>query len=182
MTSLNSDVQFLIAADHEILAAKIAKEEGFKYVAISSEVSPQIKFRERTTAVCTEIYLLPIVRNYVDHFISGFKVPPKRVDFMCSDGGLRHTSKFSGNTALLSGPAGGMVGVGKSCFETFKRTPVIGFDMVSLLKQSRFSTANEIARVEQVQISVALTASISNFKLRSLRGERLYRQCWRFPL
>ena len=110
--------------------AELAKEEGFLHVAISSEVSPQIKYRERSTAVCTEIYLLPIVRNYVDTFLSNFKIPPKRLDFMCSDGGLRSSDKFSGNAALLSGPAGGVVGIAKSCFEKSEMKPIIGFDMV----------------------------------------------------
>ncbi len=115
--------------DHEKRVAELAEEEGFDYIAISSDVSPQIKFRERSTAVCTEIYLLPIVRNYVDQFMSSFSTPPKRVDFMCSYGGLRTAQKFSGNAALLSGPAGGVVGIAKSCFETVKKTPIIGFDM-----------------------------------------------------
>lgn len=48
---------------------------------------------------------------------------------MCSDGGLRSSDKFSGNAALLSGPAGGVVGIAKSCFEKVEQKAIIGFDM-----------------------------------------------------
>jgi 5-oxoprolinase (ATP-hydrolysing) len=122
----------LTTSDHEKQVAEIAKEEGFVHIAISSEVSPQIKYRERATAVCTEVYLLPVVRNYVGNLLSNFEKPPKRLDFMCSDGGLRSADKFSGNAALLSGPAGGVVGIAKSCFETSEKIPIIGFDMVRI--------------------------------------------------
>jgi len=121
--------KILFFTDHEKRVAELAQEAGFTHIAISSEVSPQVKFRERSAAVCTEIYLLPIVRNYVDNFLSSFKTPPKRVDFMCSDGGLRSSDKFSGNAALVSGPAGGVVGIAKSCFDSTERKPIIGFDM-----------------------------------------------------
>lgn len=117
--------------DHERIVATLAEEEGFEFIAISSDLSSQIKLLRRSTAVCSESYLTPIVRRYVDGFLSGFKIRPHRVDFMCSDGGLKQAEKFSGNAALLSGPAGGVVGVARSCYDASEGTAVIGFDMVS---------------------------------------------------
>lgn len=57
-------------------------------------------------------------------------MPPRRVEFMASDGGLRKAHKFTGNAALLSGPAGGVVGVARSCFDAKDPRALIGFDMV----------------------------------------------------
>lgn len=115
--------------DHENEVAEVARQLGFKYVTTSSEISPTIKFLRRSTSVCSEAYLYPIIRRYVENFESGFKIQPKRVEFMCSDGGLKQAQKFRGNEALLSGPAGGVVGIAKSCFDETVGTPLIGFDM-----------------------------------------------------
>lgn len=76
--------------------------------------------------------MYPVIRNYIESFEEGFEKLPARVEFMCSDGGLREATKFKGNEALLSGPAGGVVGIARSCFDDEERTPIIGFDMVSL--------------------------------------------------
>lgn len=120
-----------IFPDHEKQVLELAKEEGFQFASASSDISPHIKILRRATSVCSEAYLYPIIRRYVDNFQSGFKVLPKRVEFMCSDGGLRPADKFSGNEALLSGPAGGVVGIARSCYDKAEGTAVIGFDMVS---------------------------------------------------
>ncbi|EAT87939.2 hypothetical protein SNOG_04179 [Parastagonospora nodorum SN15] len=66
---------------------------------------------------------------YVADFQAGFHILPKRVEFICSDGSLRNAGKFGGNDALLSGPAGGVVGIAKSCYDMEDQTPIIGFDM-----------------------------------------------------
>ncbi|KAF4468281.1 hydantoinase b oxoprolinase [Fusarium albosuccineum] len=113
--------------DHEHAVAAIAREVGFKFVSISSETSPTIKYLRRSTSVCSEAYLYPVVRRYLKDFESGFEVLPKRVEFMCSDGGLKDSTKFRGNEALLSGPAGGVVGIAKSCYDG--GDALIGFDM-----------------------------------------------------
>ncbi|SCN98004.1 related to 5-oxoprolinase [Fusarium fujikuroi] len=114
--------------DHERMVARIAKDVGFIFVTISSETSPLINFLRRSNSTCSEAYLYPIIRRYVDNFEAGFRIPPQRVDFMCSDGGLKLSDKFRGNEALLSGPAGGVVGTAK-CFDVNEGTPLIGFDM-----------------------------------------------------
>lgn len=115
--------------DHELQVAAIAREIGFRYVTTSSEISPAIKLLRRSNSVCSEAYLYPIVQQYIADFERGFSVLPQRVEFMCSDGGLRSASKFRGNEALLSGPAGGVVGIAQSCFNPADKTPLIGFDM-----------------------------------------------------
>ncbi|KAF4945616.1 hypothetical protein FGADI_11797 [Fusarium gaditjirri] len=117
-----------IFPDHEKLVAQIAKEIGFRFITISCETSPAINFLKRSNSTCSEAYLYPIIRRYIDEFQSGFMVPPQRVEFMCSDGGLKQADRFRGNEALLSGPAGGVVGTAK-CFDVDDGTPVIGFDM-----------------------------------------------------
>ncbi|CAK7199350.1 hypothetical protein SEUCBS139899_002028 [Sporothrix eucalyptigena] len=115
--------------DHEQLAGRLAAEEGFEVVSLSSAVSPRIKIVRRATAVCLDAYLSPVVRAYVDGFFAGFEVPPQRVEFMASDGGLRPAHALTGNAALLSGPAGGVVGVARSCYDAGDPRALIGFDM-----------------------------------------------------
>ncbi|SPO04362.1 related to 5-oxoprolinase [Cephalotrichum gorgonifer] len=114
---------------HENLVAEIAREVGFEYVTTSSETSPSIKFLNRSNSTCSEAYLYPVVKRYVDGFEGGFKVLPKRIEFMGSDSGLKTARKFRGNEALVSGPAGGVVGIARSCFDADDGTPLIGFDM-----------------------------------------------------
>ncbi|KAL2210539.1 hypothetical protein CC79DRAFT_1355222 [Sarocladium strictum] len=115
--------------DHENIVADIARNLGFEYVTISSETSPSIKLLNRSTSTCSEAYLYPVIQRYIQSFQSGFKTLPQRIDFMCSDGGLKKADKFRGNEALLSGPAGGVVGIAKSCYNSDEGTPLIGFDM-----------------------------------------------------
>ncbi|CAG8950620.1 hypothetical protein HYFRA_00002829 [Hymenoscyphus fraxineus] len=118
-----------IFPDHELEVLSIAKEVGFEFATASSAISSHIKILRRATSVCSEAYLYPIIRRYVDNFQSGFKILPQRVEFMCSDGGLRQAQKFSGNEALLSGPAGGVVGIARSCYDEEEKSAIIGFDM-----------------------------------------------------
>lgn len=115
--------------DHEEQVAQMARDIGFKFVTLSSEISPSIKLLNRSNSTCSEAYLYPVIRQYVENFQDGFKTLPQNVEFMCSDGGLKHAKKFRGNEALLSGPAGGVVGIARSCFDEEDKTPLIGFDM-----------------------------------------------------
>ncbi|KAK8851392.1 Hydantoinase B/oxoprolinase-domain-containing protein [Apiospora arundinis] len=115
--------------DHEDAVAALARDAGFKFVTTSAQTSPVVKLLNRSNSTCSEAYLYPIIRNYVENFESGFATLPQRVEFMCSDGGLKQAQKFKGNEALLSGPAGGVVGIARSCFDEVDGTPIIGFDM-----------------------------------------------------
>ncbi|KAH7068509.1 Hydantoinase B/oxoprolinase-domain-containing protein [Paraphoma chrysanthemicola] len=118
-----------IFPDHERQVADLAREMGLKYVVSSALNSPVIKLLRRSNAASTEAYLGPIIQAYVANFQAGFDILPERVDFICSDGSLRNAEKFGGNDALLSGPAGGVVGIAKSCYDGDDQTPIIGFDM-----------------------------------------------------
>ncbi|KAK7415546.1 hypothetical protein QQX98_005792 [Neonectria punicea] len=115
--------------DHENLVAELAHEVGFTYVTTSSSTSPSIKYVTRSNSTCSEAYLYPVIKRYINSFEGGFRILPQRVEFMCSDGGLKESRKFRGNEALLSGPAGGIVGTARACFDADDGTPVIGFDM-----------------------------------------------------
>jgi len=118
--------------DHEARVAQLAREAGFKHVTTSFETSPVVKLLNRSNSTCSEAYLYPLIRRYVENFESGFEIQPRRVDFMCSDGGLKQAHRFKGNEALLSGPAGGVVGIARSCYDKDDGTPIIGFDMVRM--------------------------------------------------
>ncbi|KAF3053751.1 hypothetical protein E8E11_011935 [Didymella keratinophila] len=118
-----------IFPDHELQVADLARAMGFGYVVSSALNSPVIKLLRRSNGASTEAYLGPIIQAYVANFQAGFDVLPERVDFICSDGSLRSAERFGGNDALLSGPAGGVVGIAQSCFDKTDQTPIIGFDM-----------------------------------------------------
>ena len=155
---------------HEREAAKIAREEGFTYIAASHEVSPLVKFIGRGDTAVVDTYLSPLLRRYVDRVASALAAPsslpsmgrvarlkaepggvnshiktphppgsagrpphkgeaeqPKLL-FMQSSGGLTSAGLFRGKDAILSGPAGGVVGA----VETARAAgfaKVIGFDM-----------------------------------------------------
>lgn len=124
--------------DHEQLVSDIARQVGFPYVHTAHEISRTSKFLTRSNSVCTDAYLYPLVHKYIKAFESGFQTLPRRLDFMTSDGGLKASSRVRGNDALLSGPAGGVVGIATSCYEAERSDghgrkslgmSVIGFDM-----------------------------------------------------
>lgn len=114
------------STDHEQRAAELAREIGFTQVSASHEVSPLIKFVSRGDTTVVDAYLSPILMRYVDQVAS--ELPGIRLMFMQSSGGLTDAHRFRGKDAILSGPAGGIVGmVRTSELAGFDR--VIGFDM-----------------------------------------------------
>lgn len=128
--------------DHEALVGKIAKDIGFEHVSLSHELMPMIKLVPRATSACADAYLTPAIRRYIQGFESGFegglgtaKVQNQegdkgaRCEFMQSDGGLADVGVFSGLHAILSGPAGGVVGYAVTSYDPKTDIPVIGFDM-----------------------------------------------------
>lgn len=118
--------------EHEKLIGQAASEMGFS-VAISSELQPMIKAVPRGMSATADAYLTPIIREYVDsissNFIGGLAFGSTRCEFMQSDGGLVDFRKFSGLKAILSGPAGGVVGYAETSWDDDEQIPVIGFDM-----------------------------------------------------
>ncbi|GAA5234785.1 5-oxoprolinase [Verticiella sediminum] len=111
---------------HEAQAARIAREVGFGQVSVSYEVSPLIKYVSRGDTTVVDAYLSPILSRYVQQVAA--ELPGVRLMFMQSSGGLTDAMRFRGKDAILSGPAGGIVGmVRTSELAGFER--VIGFDM-----------------------------------------------------
>jgi 5-oxoprolinase (ATP-hydrolysing) len=111
---------------HEQAAAKIARELGFTQVSVSHEVSPLMKLVSRGDTTVVDAYLSPILRRYVDQVAA--QMPGVRLFFMQSSGGLTEAHHFQGKDAILSGPAGGIVGMVRTAVAA-GHNRVIGFDM-----------------------------------------------------
>ena len=111
---------------HEAAAARIAREIGFTQVSASHEVSPLMKLVSRGDTTVVDAYLSPILRRYVDRVAS--QMPGVRLFFMQSSGGLTEAQRFQGKDAILSGPAGGIVGMVRTAVAA-GHEKVIGFDM-----------------------------------------------------
>ncbi|WP_282092508.1 hydantoinase B/oxoprolinase family protein [Epibacterium ulvae] len=118
-------------SDHEKTLGEIAREIGFEQVSLSHEASPLIKLVGRGDTAVVDAYLSPILRRYVDQVSSALDAAQGGCDhlmFMQSNGGLTDASLFQGRDAILSGPAGGVVGMVRSAAELgFEK--LIGFDM-----------------------------------------------------
>jgi 5-oxoprolinase (ATP-hydrolysing) len=112
--------------DHEQAAARIAREVGFTQVSTSHETSPMMKFVSRGDTTVVDAYLSPILRRYVDQVAS--EMPGVKLFFMQSSGGLTDAHAFQGKDAILSGPAGGIVGMARTA-QLAGHDKVIGFDM-----------------------------------------------------
>jgi 5-oxoprolinase (ATP-hydrolysing) len=113
--------------EHEERLAAIARDLGFTQVSVSHEVAPLIKLVGRGDTTTVDAYLSPVLRRYVDRVAAGL---PDETDlhFMQSNGGLAEATAFRGKDAILSGPAGGVVGmVSTSAPHGAER--LIGFDM-----------------------------------------------------
>ena len=115
---------------HEASVAKIARDLGIEQVSVSHEVSPLIKLVGRGDTTVVDAYLSPVLRRYVAQVSRELDVERTgaRVMFMMSSGGLTAADMFQGKDAILSGPAGGVVGLARTG-ETAGFGQVIGFDM-----------------------------------------------------
>ncbi|XP_003760578.2 5-oxoprolinase isoform X1 [Sarcophilus harrisii] len=118
-------------AQHEQQVGALAQELGFTHVSLSSEVMPMVRIVPRGHTACADAYLTPTIHRYLQGFCKGFQGHLKDVQvlFMRSDGGLVPMTSFSGSRAVLSGPAGGVVGYAVTTYCAEGRHPVIGFDM-----------------------------------------------------
>lgn len=113
--------------DHERRLAAIAREIGFEQISVSHEVGALIKLIGRGDTTVADAYLSPILRAYVDR-VGADLGPSTPLLFMQSSGGLTAAEAFRGKDAILSGPAGGVVGMAETARAAgFDR--VIGFDM-----------------------------------------------------
>lgn len=121
--------------DHEKVVADVAREVGFKHISLSSQLMPMIKIVNRGTSTTADAYLTPIILSYIDSFFSGFDKSLRdgsagtRVEFMMSDGGLTSVDHFSGLRSIISGPAGGVVGMALTGYDEKDGRPVLGLDL-----------------------------------------------------
>jgi len=117
--------------EHERRLAALARELGFAQVSASHEVSPLIKLVGRGDTTVVDSYLSPILRRYVAQVageLNAGRPQNARLMFMMSSGGLTAAELFRGKDAILSGPAGGVVGMAETGRQAgFAR--LIGFDM-----------------------------------------------------
>ncbi|KAG9464265.1 hypothetical protein GDO78_020225, partial [Eleutherodactylus coqui] len=144
-------------SSHEHQIGELARSLGFTHVSLSSEVMPMIRMVPRGYTACADAYLTPCIQRYLDGFRKGFQNQLKdlQVLFMRSDGGLTPMHSFSGSRAILSGPAGGVVGYAITTYQPENPQPVIGFDMGG--------TSTDVSRYagEYEHVFEATTAGIS---------------------
>ncbi len=113
--------------DHEAQIAAVAREMGFAQVSVSHEVSPLIKLVPRGDTTVVDAYLSPVLKRYTDGLQA--ELPEaERLRFMQSNGGLAEVGAFCGKDAILSGPAGGVVGM-VAASAPLGHHRIIGFDM-----------------------------------------------------
>ncbi|MAU95902.1 MAG: 5-oxoprolinase [Fulvimarina sp.] len=119
--------------EHEARARRLAEDAGFGQISVSHEVSPLVKLVGRGDTAVVDAYLTPILRRYVDKVAAalgaetGDEAAPS-LQFMMSSGGLTAAEMFQGKDAILSGPAGGVVGMAETA-KAAGFAEVIGFDM-----------------------------------------------------
>jgi 5-oxoprolinase (ATP-hydrolysing) len=111
---------------HELLLEGVAADIGYTQISISHKVSPLIRFVSRGDTTGVDAYLSPILRRYIDRVAS--QMSGVRVLFMQSNGGLTRAHRFQGKDAILSGPAGGIIGMVRTA-QSAGFTRIIGFDM-----------------------------------------------------
>jgi 5-oxoprolinase (ATP-hydrolysing) len=111
---------------HERLIGQIAQQIGFEQISLSHQVSALMRFVARADTATVDAYLSPVLHRYVDQVST--RLPGVRLLFMQSNGGLSAATAFHGKDAVLSGPAGGVIGMVRSAQSAgFSR--IIGFDM-----------------------------------------------------
>ncbi|HEX9173337.1 MAG TPA: hydantoinase/oxoprolinase N-terminal domain-containing protein, partial [Telluria sp.] len=98
---------------HELVLRELAEQAGFTQISVSHQVSPLMKIVGRGDTTVVDAYLSPVLRDYVSRVSA--ETGAVRLMFMQSNGGLTDANRFQGKDAILSGPAGGIVGAVKSC-------------------------------------------------------------------
>ena len=117
--------------NHEQLIGSLARQIGFTHISLSHKIMPRIKIVGRGDTTCVDAYLTPHIDAYLKGFTNSFqnKLKTTPLFFMQSDGGLAEADNFRGFNAILSGPAGGVVGYAMTTYKQMGNKPVIGFDM-----------------------------------------------------
>ncbi|MGF1463677.1 MAG: hydantoinase B/oxoprolinase family protein [Maricaulaceae bacterium] len=141
---------------HEERIGRIARELGFAQVSLSHETDPRPKLIPRAATTVADAYLTPGLRAYVDRIARA--LGGASLSFMTSSGALASAERFRGRDAVLSGPAGGVVGMARTgAAAGFPK--VIGFDMGG--------TSSDVSRADGDRFERAETAEIAGVKLRT---------------
>ena len=111
---------------HELQLAELARRIGFVQVSVSHQVSPLMKLVARGDTTVVDAYLSPVLRRYVN--LVAAQLPGVKLQFMQSSGGLADAQQFHGKDAILSGPAGGIVGAARTAQQA-GISKIISFDM-----------------------------------------------------
>ncbi len=112
---------------HELAAGELARAAGFSQISLSHQASPLIKFVPRAETAVLDATLSPPVRRYADQVVKALPAGVK-LEFMQSNGGLADAAYFQGKDSVLSGPAGGLIGMAK-VGQAAGFDKLIGFDM-----------------------------------------------------
>lgn len=118
--------------EHERMVGELATKLGFTQVSLSSDVMPMVKIVPRGYTAAADAYLSPHIKQYIRNFRAGFDADldeNTQLHFMQSDGGLSRADAFNGSRAILSGPAGGVVGYAQTTYDAVGRRPCVAFDM-----------------------------------------------------
>ncbi|PYI08427.1 hypothetical protein BO78DRAFT_441950 [Aspergillus sclerotiicarbonarius CBS 121057] len=118
--------------DHEVQIRDLAQQIGFENVSLSHVVSQRTKIVPRGNSAVIDGYLTPTIERYLKQFLTSFpdiETSDTKLEFMQSDGGLVPAHRLSGLHSILSGPAGGVVGYARTCYDEVTKAPLIGFDM-----------------------------------------------------
>lgn len=143
-------------ADHERAIKAIAQDIGFVHISVSSELMALVKYVPRSITASVDAYLSPLIINYIVSFKSNFlhNLTGVRLYFIQSDGGLTSADTFYGYRAVLSGPAGGVVGCSRNCALDLGQTvQVVGFDMGG--------TSTDVSRCEGETVTHTVEAEIA---------------------
>ncbi len=149
------------AAADEARLGELARQAGFETVSVSHEADPLVKFVPRAGTAVADAYLTPVLRDYVRRVaerMAAFQDGGVPLYFMTSSGGLAEAESFTGRTAVLSGPAGGVVGMAKTATEA-GYPKVIGFDMGG--------TSTDVCRYDGETYERVFSAEIAGAKLRA---------------
>jgi len=165
------------AGDHERRLGAIAREVGFTQVTLSHAASPLMKIVGRGDTAVVDAYLSPILRRYVEQVAAA--TGDVRLMFMQSNGGLVDAFRFEGKDAILSGPAGGVVGAVKTAaLAGFSK--IIGFDMGGTSTdvthyagelERRFETVVAGARIKAPMMAIHTVAAGGGSILKFERGK-----------
>ncbi|MGD2131571.1 MAG: hydantoinase B/oxoprolinase family protein [Maricaulaceae bacterium] len=141
---------------HEQALARIAESLGFEQISVSHVCDPLVRYAPRARTTLADAYLTPVVRRYARQVVDALGGAP--VYFMTSAGGLVKAEAFSGRDALLSGPAGGVVGMAKTASAAGFRK-VVGFDMGG--------TSTDVSRFDGTGYERLESAEIAGWRVRA---------------